>query len=242
MAFVDIKCLESLLIEGEDLIATEGIGSAIVNAAKRVFSMIKKLIDFVIRMISNLINKLKSKKPISVKSNESNKSEEAAADTKFDHNNNKILPDSTFATESNDVISIISPLVARIFNCYWVIYTNSASKESCEKLLEGAREYVHKASQKSTEYYNKYKSRVTIYITPKNKTSFLTELESCLSTLSNYKARIDDLTNKDFDKLADYEQGTLQGLISTISETQQIINMVHNIIVKAEVVEDKNAN
>lgn len=241
MAFVDIKCLESLLIEGEEIIATEGIGSAIVNAAKRAFSMIKKLIEFVIHMISNLINKLKSKKTISVKPNESNKSEEDAADTKFDHKN-KILPDSAFTTESDDVISIISPLVTRIFNCYWAIYTNTASKESCEKLLEGAREYVHKASQKSIEYYNKYKSRVTIYITPKNRTSFLTELESCLSSLSNYKTRIDDLTNKDFDKLADYEQGTLQGLTSAISETQQIINMVHNIIVKTEVVEDKNTN
>ena len=32
MEFVDYKCLESLLIEGEDLIATEGLGSAISNA------------------------------------------------------------------------------------------------------------------------------------------------------------------------------------------------------------------
>ena len=34
MEFVDYKCLESLLIEGEDLIATEGIGAAFVSLIK----------------------------------------------------------------------------------------------------------------------------------------------------------------------------------------------------------------
>lgn len=37
MAFVDIKCLESLLVEGEEIIATEGIGSKIGSFYKICF-------------------------------------------------------------------------------------------------------------------------------------------------------------------------------------------------------------
>lgn len=42
LEFVDYKCLESLLIEGEDIIATEGFGSAIINIIKNAFRFIKK--------------------------------------------------------------------------------------------------------------------------------------------------------------------------------------------------------
>lgn len=37
MEFVDYKCLESLLIEGEDIIATEGIGKILGSLIKGVF-------------------------------------------------------------------------------------------------------------------------------------------------------------------------------------------------------------
>ena len=48
LEFVDYKCLESLLIEGEDIIATEGFGSAIINIIKNAFRFIKKFFDIII--------------------------------------------------------------------------------------------------------------------------------------------------------------------------------------------------
>lgn len=38
MKFVDYKCLESLLIEGEDSIAIEGFGSKIIEIGKKVIN------------------------------------------------------------------------------------------------------------------------------------------------------------------------------------------------------------
>ena len=55
MEFVDYKCLESLLIEGEDLIATEGLGSAISNAFYALFAAVKKFIGIVITICRTLI-------------------------------------------------------------------------------------------------------------------------------------------------------------------------------------------
>lgn len=273
MAFVDIKCLESLLIEGEEIIATEGIGSKLASAANRIFGMLKNMINFVIRAISNVINKLKSKKPVSAKSNvnnsdnksESNKlnSEEfkpasktppsdeeskAWADAikkKYDQSKtskstNKVLPDAKFTADTNAMVDIISPLVQRIFNCWQALYINESPKELCESNIEKIGEYRTKASNMVSDYSDKYKSRVTIYITSKNKDSLLKELESCLNALSGYKTKIDNFSDSFSNKLADFEQGTLQVLVSSINETQQIANIVCSILAKAETVEDRN--
>ena len=73
MEFVDYKCLESLLIEGENLIAVEGIGSTVYNAVKSFFNVIHTFIKTIIRVITGIISKLKSKKAVkttnSVKTN-----------------------------------------------------------------------------------------------------------------------------------------------------------------------------
>ena len=47
MEFVDYKCLETLLNEGEEIIVTEGIVSAIRGIIGRVFGMFKNFIDMI---------------------------------------------------------------------------------------------------------------------------------------------------------------------------------------------------
>lgn len=79
MAYVDYKCLESLLIEGDDLIATEGIGNAIGNLVKGIIRIINNAISVIIRCFKNLFAKIKrSKGNTSNKTNSSNINEERA--------------------------------------------------------------------------------------------------------------------------------------------------------------------
>ena len=61
MEFVDYKCIESLLIEGEELIATEGFGNAIINIIKNAFRIIKKFFDIIIGSCRKLIQCIKQK-------------------------------------------------------------------------------------------------------------------------------------------------------------------------------------
>lgn len=69
MEFVDYKCLESLLIEGEDIIATEGIGKILGSLIKGVFSLIGRVFRTIAGIFRNLIGKLKNKKPVKDSSN-----------------------------------------------------------------------------------------------------------------------------------------------------------------------------
>ena len=46
MEFVDYKCLESLLIEGEDLIATEGLFSKLISKFKKLNNNNNKSADY----------------------------------------------------------------------------------------------------------------------------------------------------------------------------------------------------
>lgn len=60
MEFVDYKCLESLLIDGENLIATEGIGEVIKNAFKRVVETLKTIKNKIIEIFSKFVSKIKA--------------------------------------------------------------------------------------------------------------------------------------------------------------------------------------
>ena len=63
MAFVDIKCLESLLIEGEELsIANEELGSAIGGFLKTIINNIGNFFKVILNNLTSLLAKLKSKK------------------------------------------------------------------------------------------------------------------------------------------------------------------------------------
>ena len=69
MEFVDYKCLESLLIEGENIIATEGIGKVLGSLVKGVFSLIMRAFRTIAGIFRNIATKLKSKKPVNKSSN-----------------------------------------------------------------------------------------------------------------------------------------------------------------------------
>lgn len=63
MAFVDIKCLESLLIEGEELsIANEGLGSSIKGFFKVISNKFKNIINILIKLLKRFIGFLKNLK------------------------------------------------------------------------------------------------------------------------------------------------------------------------------------
>ena len=61
MEFVDYKCLESLLIEGEDLIATEGLGSKLLAMAKGFVTVVQKFIGVIVKIVTNIISAIKRK-------------------------------------------------------------------------------------------------------------------------------------------------------------------------------------
>ena len=62
MEFVDYKCLESLLIEGEEIIATESFVDTVKSVIINFFKLLSKLIDNFINVIKDKFNKSKSKK------------------------------------------------------------------------------------------------------------------------------------------------------------------------------------
>ena len=62
MTFVDIKCLESLLIEGNELtIANESINEKLMNIGKKIINVVKSAIKVIISFISKIINVISSK-------------------------------------------------------------------------------------------------------------------------------------------------------------------------------------
>ncbi len=82
MEFVDYKCLESLLIEGEDIIATEGIGTVIMSLIKGVFSLIGRVFRTIAGIFRNIFDKLKSKRAVKKGSTEKPNSEPKESETK----------------------------------------------------------------------------------------------------------------------------------------------------------------
>ena len=62
MAFVDIKCLESLLIEGNELvIANESASEKLMNIGKKIVNVAKSAIKVILNFISKIINVISSK-------------------------------------------------------------------------------------------------------------------------------------------------------------------------------------
>lgn len=82
MEFVDYKCLETLLNEGEDIIATEGIGTVIMSLIKGVFSLIGRVFRTIAGIFRNIFDKLKSKRTVKKGSTEKPNSEPKESETK----------------------------------------------------------------------------------------------------------------------------------------------------------------
>lgn len=62
MEFVDIKCLESLLIEGNELvIANESASEKLMNIGKKIVNVVKSAIKVILNFISKIINVISSK-------------------------------------------------------------------------------------------------------------------------------------------------------------------------------------
>lgn len=82
MEFVDYKCLESLISEGEDMIATEGLGSMIMTLIKGAISLLGKIFTTIANIFRNIYNKLKSKRAVKKDSTEKSNSESKESETK----------------------------------------------------------------------------------------------------------------------------------------------------------------
>ena len=82
MEFVDYKCLESLITEGEGLIATEGLGSMIMTLIKGAFSLLGRVFSTIANIFRNIYNKLRSKRAVKKDSTEKSNSEPKESVTK----------------------------------------------------------------------------------------------------------------------------------------------------------------
>ena len=91
MEFVDYKCLESLIIEGEDMIATEGFIETVKNKIIDLFKIIGG-------MISKLIGIIKAKFGKN-KVNNKNETNESTKKTSLDANPDKDKEESEFIKE-----------------------------------------------------------------------------------------------------------------------------------------------
>lgn len=129
MEFVDYKCLESLLIEGEDLIATEGLSyklsykikTAILNFFKMIGSMIDKLINIIKSKFSknrtdNKNTSTESDKKSSSVKKDNDKNEKVSEYIKEMHYKEEIMKNNPIKKSKKDGWLILNDAIKTIDN------------------------------------------------------------------------------------------------------------------------------
>ena len=230
MEFVDYKCLESLLNEGEEIIVTEGIVSAIRGIIGRVFGMFKNFIDMIIRVFRNLIDRLKSKhskknstqdQDQSNKSEEPNKGSSAQVSTGF-------VKDITNATNS------ISSLTNTIYKSFDTVFKNFGTEDVSSELIDNLEDKTNSTNQIASEFSEKYNGK-QIVITEDDKDTISYELNDAISALAKYKKRTDKFVkaNSDEGDLKPNEKILMVKVTKSISTAQNLANAINKILDKA---------
>lgn len=231
MAFVDYKCLESLIIEGEEMIATEGIGSAISGIAKRIFGMITGFINTIIGIFRGLINKLKGKKPKKFSHEELKKMgintfepDTIKVDTfkpKSNASNNAGLKNGErFGITSEIALNTLRSLVNSICANYLKVYANTGTTDISDEVVTGLKNEYKNASEKLDDYISKYSNSHNV-ITNKYKELIIKGLDANIAGLEKYKNRVDRFK----------ENGSMDDLYTNEKEC---INLVIKLIPKAQ--------
>lgn len=240
MAFVDIKCLESLIIEGEEMIATEGIGSAISGIAKRIFGMITGFINTIIGIFRGMVNKLRGKKPKKFSHEELKK---MGIDT-FEPDTIKV---DTFKPESNAssnaglknserfgitseiAMNTLRSLVNSICTNFLKVYANTGTTDISDEVVTGLNNEYKNASEKLDDYISKYSNSHNV-ITNKYKELIIKGLDANIAGLEKYKNRVDKFKNGSIDDLYTNEKECINLLIKLIPKAQNYATKMTAII------------
>lgn len=248
MAFVDYKCLESLLIEGNEMIATEGIGSAISGIAKRIFGMITGFINTIIGIFRGLINKLKGKKPKKFSHEELKKMgintfepDTFKPDTfkpKSNTSNNAGLKNGErFGITSEIAMNTLRSLVNSICTNFLKVNVNIGTTDISDEVVTGLNNEYKNASEKLDDYISKYTNSHNV-ITNKYKELIIKGLDANIAGLEKYKNRVDRFKeNGSMDDLYTNEKECINLIIKLIPKAQNYAAKMTIIINNCEISE-----
>lgn len=248
MAFVDYKCLESLLIEGNEMIATEGIGSAISGIAKRIFGMITGFINTIIGIFRGLINKLKGKKPKKFSHEELKKMgintfepDTFKPDTfkpKSNTSNNAGLKNGErFGITSEIAMNTLRSLVNSICTNFLKVNVNIGTTDISDEVVTGLNNEYKNASEKLDDYISKYTNSHNV-ITNKYKELIIKGLDANIAGLEKYKNRVDRFKeNGSMDDLYTNEKECINLIIKLIPKAQNYATKMTTIINNCEISE-----
>ena len=234
LEFVDYKCLESLLIEGEDIIATEGFGSAIINIIKNAFRFIKKFFDIIIGSCRKLIQCIKQKITKS-KNTQVNKEYKSIDVNDINH---------FIALVHNLNIPLKNMISSYIKISNYTIKNEFLSDEDNNNLMKSSREFsseCDKIYDKRAEIVDKYGDG-TYIIMDSYADKFMYELSNLIKdyqkseeTLNKCADKIDSLSNefnsKNNESSAKLYKSTSE-LAKSFSQSISLVNGSINIVIK----------
>ena len=203
MEFVDYKCLESLLIEGEDLIATEGLGSKLLAMAKGFVTVVQKFIGVIVKIVTNIISAIKRK----INSAKSKAHE-------------KLVNAIKMSTEyPNDIINNANQFirVAQLFITKVYLSRKEVDDNFIQSSANNMKEYENKIVTSANLMERKYSN--------KKYTLDADVAESLSNKLYELKERYQTAYDK-LDKLSDT---AVSGMINDPANTQGYMNTIQNV-------------
>ena len=203
MEFVDYKCLESLLIEGENMIATEGLGSKLLAIVKGFISLIKGFIGSIIKIVTNIISAIKRKI--------------SAAKSKVHEKMVNAIKLSTKYTDSiinsaNQFMRVVQLFITKVYLSHKEIDSNFV-QSSASSMKEYENNIITSANLMQRKYSNK------------KYTIDADVAETLINKLYELKEKYQAAYNK-LDKLSDT---AVSGMINDPANTQGYMNTIQNV-------------
>ena len=241
MEFVDYKCLESLLIEGEELIATEGFIDTVKKKITDFFRMIGRMITNLISIIKAKFNKSSNKQ----RYENSEQSEKFKTDFEATMKRNA----EEYAKSNKEVsvsivtmINIAATLSSKITDIYISIELAKSSKNGIDSLNEKVAHHIEQIEDAAKEFYsifNKINDNIDNYYVSKD---YINDQDRIIRKLEETKARIDktitdidkDVKENKFDGRETLSSSIYSNLTKSMGKVTSIINDTITIINKIE--------
>ena len=203
MEFVDYKCLESLLIEGEDLIATEGLGSKLLAMVKGFVTVVQKFIGVIVKIVTNIISAIKRK----INSAKSKAHEKIVNAIKM---STKYTDD--IINNANQFMRVTQLFITKVYLSHKEIDSNFV-QSSASSMKEYENNIVTSANLMEKKYSNK-KYTIDVDVA-----------ETLINKLYELKEKYQAAYNK-LDKLSDT---AVNGMINDPANTQGYTNTIQNV-------------
>ena len=203
MEFVDYKCLESLLIEGEDLIATEGLGSKLLAMVKGFVTVVQKFIGVIVKIVTNIISAIKRK----INSAKSKAHEKIVNAIKM---STKYTDD--IINNANQFMRVTQLFITKVYLSHKEIDSNFV-QSSASSMKEYENNIVTSANLMEKKYSNK-KYTIDVDVA-----------ETLINKLYELKEKYQAAYNK-LDKLSDT---AVNGMINDPANTQGYMNTIQNV-------------